>query len=229
MKIQDKEDIYQSPLPTQFQPDKVATISGVLTDKDGTPLDAEIIWEDLTAHQIIGRSRSNPTDGTFFIVLPKGKIYGYYIDKEGFFPIADNIDLREVENMVEMKQDITVVTYEQMIDQQIPMPLNNLFFPTAQSTLLPESQSELRRIAKIIKEIGGKVEISGHTDNVGGDSANQLLSEQRAKAAYDFLVQEGCDPTLLQWKGYGKTKPVADNRTESGRQKNRRVELRFVR
>ena len=221
-------DLYQLPLPAYFQPDKVATISGMLLNKDGQPLDAEIIWEDLMAHQIVGRSRSNPEDGTFFIVLPKGKIYGYYVDKEGFFPIADNIDLREVEDMVEMKQDITVITYQQMIDEQIPMPLNNLFFPTAQSSLLPESQSELRRMAKIIREIGGRVEISGHTDNVGTDSANQLLSEQRAKAVYDFLINEGCDPDLLQWKGYGKTKPVADNRTESGRQKNRRVELRFI-
>ena len=76
--------------------------------------------------------------------------------------------------------------------------------------------------------MGAKVEISGHTDNVGSDQVNKLLSEQRAKAVYDFLIAEGCDPALLRWKGYGKTKPVADNRTESGRQKNRRVELRFV-
>ncbi|MBQ3999056.1 MAG: OmpA family protein [Paludibacteraceae bacterium] len=222
------QDIYQLPLPLQLQPDKVATVSGVLTDKAGKPLDAEIVWEDLVTHHEVGRSRSNPIDGTFFIVLPKGKIYGYYVDKEGFFPIAENIDLRDVENMVEMTQDITVVTYEQMIEEEIPMPLNNLFFPTAQAVLLPESQSELRRMAKIIIELGAKVEISGHTDNVGNKTANQLLSEQRAKAAYDFLVAEGCNPELLQWRGYGATKPIADNRTENGRQQNRRVELRFV-
>lgn len=222
------QDVYQVQLPAHLQPNKVATISGVLTNRDGQPLDAEIIWEDLSSHQIVGSSRSNPTDGSFFIVLPKGKIYGYYIDKDGFFPIADNIDLREVEDMVEVNQDIKVVTYQQMIDEQIPMPLNNLFFPTGQSSLLPESQSELRRMAKIIREMGAKVEISGHTDNVGSDQVNKLLSEQRAKAVYDFLITEGCDPALLRWKGYGKTKPVADNRTEFGRQKNRRVELRFV-
>ena len=83
-------------------------------------------------------------------------------------------------------------------------------------------------MAKIIRDINAKVEISGHTDNVGNDNANQLLSEQRAKAVYEFLVNEGCDPKLLQWKGYGKNKPIADNQTEEGRQKNRRVELRFV-
>ena len=150
------------------------------------------------------------------------------MEKEGFFPIAENIDLRDVEDVVEMKQDITVVTYQQMMDEGIPMPLNNLFFPTAQSTLLPESESELHRIAQIIRNINGQVEISGHTDNVGSDAFNQQLSEQRAKAAYDFLVQEGCDPSLLTWHGYGSTRPVADNKTEKGRQLNRRVEIRFV-
>ena len=223
-----KEDIYQLPLPAHLRPNKVATVSGVLTDKKGQPLDAEIIWEDLSTHQRVGSSRSNPTDGSFFIVLPQGKIYGYYIDKDGFFPVAENIDLREVKDMVEVNRDIQVVTYQQMIDEQIPMPLNNLFFPTGQSSVLPESQSELRRMAKIIRDINAKVEISGHTDNVGNDNANQLLSEQRAKAVYEFLVNEGCDPKLLQWKGYGKNRPIADNQTEEGRQKNRRVELRFV-
>ena len=223
-----KEDIYQLPLPAHLRPNKVATVSGVLTDKKGQPLDAEIIWEDLSTHQRVGSSRSNPTDGSFFIVLPQGKIYGYYIDKDGFFPVAENIDLREEKDMVEVNRDIQVVTYQQMIDEQIPMPLNNLFFPTGQSSVLPESQSELRRMAKIIRDINAKVEISGHTDNVGNDNANQLLSEQRAKAVYEFLVNEGCDPKLLQWKGYGKNKPIADNQTEEGRQKNRRVELRFV-
>ena len=224
----DKEDIFQLNLPTHLQPDKVATIEGVLTDKDGKPLDAEIIWEDLILHREVGHSRSNPVDGSFFIVLPKGKIYGYYIDKEGFFPIADNIDLREVQDMVEMKHDITVVTYQQMIEENIPMPLNNIFFPTAKAILLPESESELRRVAQIIQRINGHVEISGHTDNVGNDDANQILSEQRAKAVYDFLINEGCNPDSLKWIGYGESKPVADNSTEKGRQQNRRVELRFI-
>jgi len=72
------------------------------------------------------------------------------------------------------------------------------------------------------------IEIGGHTDNVGNDQANMLLSENRAKSVVDFLVAKGIIVTRLQAKGYGETIPKGDNSTEKGREENRRTEFRIV-
>ena len=73
-----------------------------------------------------------------------------------------------------------------------------------------------------------KIELSGHTDNVGNDQLNQTLSQNRAKAVYDFLIQSKIDASRLQYKGYGKTQPIATNDTDEGRQKNRRTEFKII-
>ena len=73
-----------------------------------------------------------------------------------------------------------------------------------------------------------KIEIGGHTDNVGDDNANLILSKQRADAVRDYLVENGISADLLETKGYGESKPIASNKTEEGRRKNRRVEIKFI-
>ncbi|MEI6854382.1 MAG: OmpA family protein, partial [Bacteroidota bacterium] len=72
------------------------------------------------------------------------------------------------------------------------------------------------------------IEISGHTDNVGKENDNQLLSEARAKAVMDYFVRKGINPTRLTYKGYGSTQPIAPNTTDEGRAKNRRVEMKVI-
>ncbi|MBP3745494.1 MAG: OmpA family protein [Prevotella sp.] len=92
------------------------------------------------------------------------------------------------------------------------------------------------KAASILDDIAGwmkqnpdmKLELSGHTDGKGSVAYNQKLSEQRAKAVYDYLVKAGVSNANLTWKGYGKSEPIATNDTAEGRQLNRRVELRIV-
>ncbi len=222
------DDIFWLNLPKHLRPDYVATISGSLLDKNNQPVSAEIRWEDLQTGKSVGQSKSDPTDGSFFIVLPLGKIYGYYVDKDGYFPISNNIDLKNNSKPIAIDSNIDLVTFQQMIDEGITVPINNLFFDTGKFTILSNSIPELKRIAKIIQENNLKVVIEGHTDNVGEDAANLTLSEQRANAVKEFLVKEGCNPNQLNTKGFGKTKPIAPNDTEKGRAKNRRVELKLT-
>lgn len=107
--------------------------------------------------------------------------------------------------------------------------LNNIFFKTGKTTLLPESYKELDHVAKFIKANNiSKIEISGHTDNVGNADYNQQLSEGRAKAVVDYLVSKGVDKNVLTYKGYGQERPVDTNKTEEGRANNRRVEFFLV-
>jgi outer membrane protein OmpA-like peptidoglycan-associated protein len=70
-----------------------------------------------------------------------------------------------------------------------------------------------------------KISINGHTDNVGDPATNMILSENRAKAVYDYLLIEDIDPSRLKFKGFGATKPITSNKTEEGRAKNRRTEF----
>ena len=90
---------------------------------------------------------------------------------------------------------------------------------------MDSSLPELQRIATFIRTYGYKVRIAGHTDNIGKPEDNKQLSQDRANAVRDKLIEYGCNPQVISAFGYGDTKPVATNDTEEGRQLNRRVEI----
>jgi OOP family OmpA-OmpF porin len=99
-------------------------------------------------------------------------------------------------------------------------------FETGKADIKPESQKVIEQLAQMLKENAGlKVSIEGHTDNAGNAAANQTLSENRAKAVMNAVIAKGIDKSRLVAKGSGQTKPIADNGTEDGKAKNRRVEI----
>lgn len=226
--INNDEDIYYLNIPPNLRPGYVATISGFVLDKNNNPISTDIKWEDLETGNNIGQSKTDPNDGSFFIVLPLGKIYGYYVDSDEYFPISNSVDLRDSDKPVEVVENINIVSFKQMINDGSAVPVNNLFFSIAVSSLLPHSIPELKRVASIIKKNNLKVEISGHTDSDGDEASNQKLSELRAQAVKDFLIQEGCNSSNLIIIGHGESKPIVSNETEEGKAKNRRVELKFI-
>jgi outer membrane protein OmpA-like peptidoglycan-associated protein len=221
-------DVYWMNLPVHLRPDLVATVTGKLTDIENRPVEAEIKWEDLQTGKIVGQSKSDPSDGSYFIVLPLGKIYGYYVNKTDYFPISNNLDLRTEKKAIQIEKKVDMVSYEQMTDKSIAVPINNLFFDFGKYEILSYSIPELQRVANIVRNQSIKVEISGHTDNVGDDQSNKVLSLQRANSVKDYLVSQGCDISLLSTTGFGETCPVSNNDTENGRSLNRRVELKFI-
>jgi outer membrane protein OmpA-like peptidoglycan-associated protein len=104
--------------------------------------------------------------------------------------------------------------------------MSDVLFDTAKFTLRPDAREKLAKVAGIVSGHPGlSLAVEGHTDNVGGDSYNQELSEQRGSAVRDYLTHQGMRPDSVTTKGFGKTQPVASNETASGRQQNRRVEL----
>lgn len=103
--------------------------------------------------------------------------------------------------------------------------LENILFQTNKSVLLPESFESLDKLVKQLNSNKLKIEIRGHTDNVGLDAKNQTLSEQRAKSVLNYLVSKGIEKSRLSFRGLGSTQPIAPNDTEEGRMKNRRVEF----
>lgn len=104
--------------------------------------------------------------------------------------------------------------------------LENVLFQTNKSILLEESFEPLNKLAQQLQTNEFlKIEIRGHTDNIGMEAKNQALSEQRAKAVLNYLVSKGIETNRFSYKGFGSTQPIASNDTDEGRKKNRRVEF----
>ncbi|MDR0941671.1 MAG: OmpA family protein [Bacteroidales bacterium] len=225
---QTNNDIMMIAIPQALKPEAVVYVSGKIATTNNQKLPATIVYEDLSTGERIGTATSDPTDGSFTISLPAGKIYGYYVESEGYYPQAEFIDLTKEKKNQTITHNIQAVSFDEMKRDSIPVRLNNLFFDTNKSTLLPYSLPELKRVAKILQKLQMPVEISGYTDNVGDDNSNMSLSLRRAEAVKEFLIQQGCAETLFTIKGYGETKAIDTNETAAGRAKNRRVELRFL-
>ncbi|WP_225309457.1 OmpA family protein [Larkinella humicola] len=107
--------------------------------------------------------------------------------------------------------------------------LNNVYFDQSSYLLRPESYTQLNQLMALLKSRPGlRIEISGHTDNVGDPRLNLALSENRARVITTYLITNGIPENRLRFKGYGQTKPIAANDTEENKRKNRRVEVRLL-
>jgi len=131
----------------------------------------------------------------------------------------------EAEKRLEALRSKTISVYKDARGTILSM--SDILFETGKADLKDELKLNLAEIAGILKSLltESKIEIEGHTDNKGTAEFNKKLSEQRANAVLNYLVERGVDKKQLKSIGYGLTKPVADNGTEEGRAKNRRVEL----
>lgn len=221
------QDICTIELPKWLRPGTVSTISGHLTDSDGQPIEAEIVWEDLQTGEIVGKLKSDPQTGEFFIALPNDRQYSYFVSKDGFFPKANNIDLRNKGEKIAVEERLEMVRIEEMIANDIALPLKNLFFETSKYNIKSTSFLELGRLAILVQDYGLIVEISGHTDDRGSNEDNKKLSKDRANEVKEYLIKKGCNAQDIEAVGYGETKPSHSNQTEEGRAQNRRVEVRF--
>lgn len=197
----------------------------VLDDETQEPLLASLELYDNEEEILLAQFQTNPETGAFFISLPGGKNYGIAVQAEGYLFHSENINVTKTNVFREIRKDIPLKKLE--VGKSIV--LNNIFFDTGQSKLRPESYAELGVLYKLLFDNENlKIEVSGHTDNVGSAALNQRLSENRARAVVEFLVERGIDQQRLSFKGYGFTRPVASNDTEEGRQLNRRTEFEII-
>ena len=223
-------DIHTFELPEAARPELVATVEGKLVDRYDQAASADIVWEDLETGVTVGRASTDPVTGRYFIVLPTGRMYGYFVVADGYFGTSSSLDLRNQVQFEVVEEDIELVYLEDALDEEkeVSISINNLFFEYGSDRLTSLSNSELLRVANLLIESQRKVKLTGHTDNIGGEQYNLELSERRAFAVKEALVGLGVPALLLDADGAGETAPVASNETEMGRKKNRRVELRFI-
>jgi outer membrane protein OmpA-like peptidoglycan-associated protein len=134
---------------------------------------------------------------------------------------AEKAELRAL-----LLQQFTAILQTRDTARGLIVNVSDVLFDTAKFSLRPLAREKLAKVAGIVASHPGlRLDVEGHTDNVGGDDYNQQLSEQRGGAVRDYLVQQGMASASVSTKGFGKTQPVASNETVAGRQQNRRVEL----
>ena len=115
------------------------------------------------------------------------------------------------------------------VEKAKPIVLKNVFFDTGSAELLPASYVELDHLVDLLNDnIALKIQINGHTDNVGSDKDNMTLSANRAESVKNYLISKGILPVRLVAKGFGETTPIDSNDTESGRANNRRTEFMIL-
>jgi OmpA-OmpF porin, OOP family len=221
-----KSDLYRVRLPESLRPKPVVVVRGrVLNAKTNEPLGASINYEVLSSGKQAGVANSDAVDGSYSIILPSGENYGFLGQSDGFISVSENLDLVNMKEYREINKDLYLVP----IEKGQVVRLNNIFFDVDKFTFKKEATPELNRFVKLLTDQSGlRIEISGHTDNTGSADYNMKLSANRAKAVYDYLITQGIDAGRLAFKGYGLTKPTADNNTADGRQLNRRVEFLIV-
>ncbi len=216
-------DIFRVLLPKKAKPKPVALIYGkVLNAETKEPIEAKVIYEILPGGTEAGIANSTPETGDYKITLPSGNNYGFRAEAKGFISVNDNIDLTGLEEYKEIRRDLELMP----IRKGVNVRLNNIFFDYDKSALREESFPELNRVVEFLKE-NPKVEITiaGHTDSIGSNWYNKNLSSARAKAVADYIISHSISESRISYEGYGENKPLADNGTEEGRQKNRRVEF----
>ena len=218
-----ESDIFRTCLPFELRPKPVTLVNGrVYNKKDNNAVPATVYYEDLETGKVLGSVKTNSQTGEYQIILVVGKKYGYYAIADKFLSQSENIDL---ENLLEYKkesQNLLLVPIES--GQSITM--NNLFFETKKFTLRNESYLELNRIIKFLEQNPTvKIEISGHTDDVGTDENNLILSEKRALEVYMYLISKSVTKERLTYIGYGENKPKLPNINDLNRSMNRRVEI----
>ncbi len=201
-------------------------IRGTITDKETEePLSATIELFDNEEDILLAQFSSDEETGEYAISLPGGKNYGISVQAEDYMFYSENIDVIESKVQREIINNIEL----QKVEIGEAIVLENIFFDTGASTLRAESYAELGVLYQMMVDNPNlKIKISGHTDDRGGWDLNKRLSEDRARAVVEFLIDRGIDPDRLEYEGYAYSKPIASNETEEGRQKNRRTEFEII-
>ncbi|HVZ40737.1 MAG TPA: OmpA family protein [Candidatus Kapabacteria bacterium] len=204
-------------------------LAGRVTDEKGSPVNAEVRVEDAETGEHVATIRSGD-DGRYETELPEGRSYRVTAINPNYIPTPADVDARTTQRGEHLSQDLGVTSIEVAIENGATFKIRNIFFDFAKSDLKSQSYLELNRLAALLNEYPTiNVEIGAHTDAVGSDRDNQMLSENRARSVVNYLIGKGIDSGRLRSKGYGESMPIASNDTEDGRARNRRVEFKLVR
>ncbi len=197
----------------------------VFSDETKQPLEATIQVYDIATDSLMQQVKSDKVNGEYTVVLTEGKQYAFYVSAPKFLMNSLSFDYTTSQALTPVALDV----YLKPIKAGSAVVLQNLFFDTGKYEIGTKSTTELNKLIGFLnlnKDL--KIEIAGHTDDVGTSKDNQLLSERRAKAVTDYLSRNGIASARIRSQGYGQSKPVIPNTSEENRQQNRRIEMKVL-
>lgn len=215
-------DLYKFELRDDIRPIKTLYVKGKVFDAitgKGLPCAVDLI--DNSNNSTLMHLQTDEV-GKYFVPLPSGKDYTFTVNRKGYLYHTELYELSKKKSDSTYKKDIAL----QPLALNTTVIFNNIQFETNSFNLLPVSKIELDKLIQLLNDNNTvKIQILGHTDNTGTEKDNQLLSTNRARAVAYYLLNNGIDSKRLSYKGFGSTKPLADNTTEQGKAKNRRTEF----
>ncbi|QSE97749.1 OmpA family protein [Fulvivirga lutea] len=220
----DDADIYRIELPAMHLPEPIVTVYGKVLDKNTlVPLDKADITLSNTTNHFIEAEVYTSEDGFYSFAIPIGAVYEINAEREGYISVEhEPMDMHSIYESDSVNKDILMSPIE--VGERIS--LDNIYFDFDNATLRPESAPQLNKVIKFLEDNKKiKIQLDGHTCSIGKDDYNQKLSEDRARAVLEYLVDNGIKDKRLSSFGFGETKPRETNEDESGREKNRRVEF----
>ncbi len=220
LKEQGGWDLYSFDLYDKARPEKVLFIKGTVKDENSfEPVKARIELKNVETQKINKVSLDTNT-GKYVAVAPFNNDYIMTIKKEGY--VYESKYISRVDSA--FKKPATVDMEIQPIELDKSYRINDIYFAFNSFDLAPESKVVLDQLFEFL-ELNDQlsIQIQGHTDAIGNDAVNLILSENRAKSVYNYLIAKKVSSTRLTFKGFGETDPVAPNDTEEGRAMNRRT------
>jgi outer membrane protein OmpA-like peptidoglycan-associated protein/tetratricopeptide (TPR) repeat protein len=225
-----KHDIYSFEIPLSLRPQPVVLIEMQIFDKatnEKIPANIDVFVPG--ENTIRSSFMFAPEDKMQLVTLNTEQVYGIHVNADEYLfhseqVMFDTSYARETHQMIVKLEKIPMPELDFKMSE--PIVLQNVFFKTGSSKLDQKSFFELDRLVKLLTgQPNLKIEIRGHTDNVGSSELNQNLSTERAKSVYTYLVEQGIEPVRLSYIGFGMDLPVESNDTPEGRQENRRTEF----
>jgi tetratricopeptide (TPR) repeat protein len=228
-------DIYMFDMPESMKPTKTLYFEGLVYDiETRKPVPGKFQLIDIETGKEIIYSEADKLTGEFMVSLPVNREYALNVSYPGYTFFSKNFNMTNPEGLEAIHMDVPLVPIH---NGDIGIPLANVFFDLNRATLRPKSFVELDKLVSFLeKNPKVKIEIGGHTDSRG--SNNQVLSENRAKAVYDYVVSKGIDASRMTHKGYGSSKPIhtdaeiaklaSDKEKEAAHQENRRTEYKIL-
>lgn len=202
-----------------------APVDVIITDfkKNPSPYEIIVFRSVGTGEEFKGVSNEK---GQFSLRLPAGDKYEIFIMG---FKDSTSYNIMEIPELKENAYYKNPFKVEIQFEPSRTFVLEDCNFETGKAILSPESYAVIDELIAFMKrKLDTRIEIGGHTDNVGSAASNLKLSEERALAVKSYMVARGVDPARLEAKGYGMSVPVADNKTEEGRAINRRTEVTIL-
>lgn len=222
-----KSKLYEFDVPEDMQvAARTFYVTGTITDAEtGEPLEAEIELFDILSEERTALVSSDAENGRYLIVLAEGSEYALYVNGAGYLFNSASFNFEEGQHLESVTRDIALTP----IRQGSESVLNNIFFETDKYALRDKSTTELDKVVRFLEQNPEvRIEIAGHTDNVGTPAYNLELSARRAGEVYNYLVSKGIDKERLVSKGYGQTQPAFANDSEENRSRNRRITFRIL-